>query len=445
MKLLAICVSLMLPAQTLWAQAGATRYRRRTDRSAEKKPAKEKKEKRRKEKTSEKEKAAEKPSEPGNRDSFTFTDDLKAVAFSAKGRFAAARGPDGGPDRIKIWDTQERKMHLVLDAGWSGTTETLAFSPDGDTIASGEGSEVSLWDLETGQRWRRFEDEAPSSGPIAFDPTTKFFSAVMGKRVLVWPLEQKRRQEENLLLSWPEGSQIRDLAFSPDGKKLAAIGFRSPRQTHGQIEILDPVAGGVIKTLQDADVGFFCGGFSRNGRVVFGAGVRPTPDGPRAELVFWSVKTWKTILRIPTGIEGEVLEAAFSPDGLSMAAVIGGHSGMPVFDLRNGKRIRTMPGVEVERSGGVSVSADGNLVMAGGHKTVKFWTAAQVFDTGRAAPARTKRSKPRVRRRRPPPRETAVVDPVGAEPAAGAPLGAPLGAGGEDEGPVDAGETQDNP
>ncbi|PCI32831.1 MAG: hypothetical protein COB53_12395, partial [Elusimicrobia bacterium] len=228
----------------------------------------------------------EKEVQKGSITQYTFTDDVKAVAFSPNGRFAAARGPDGETERIKIWDTRERVMHHVIEAGYSGTAETLAFSPDGDTIASGDGSDVSLWDLETGERWRRFEDESPSSGPVAFDPKTKYFAAVMGTRVLVWPLEQKRRKEENVSLTWPDSSQIRALSFSPDGRKLAAIGFRSPERTRGQIEILDPVKGTILKTLQDAEVGFLCGGFSRNGRVLVAAGLRPTPDGPRAELVF---------------------------------------------------------------------------------------------------------------------------------------------------------------
>ncbi|PIP84122.1 MAG: hypothetical protein COR54_05860, partial [Elusimicrobia bacterium CG22_combo_CG10-13_8_21_14_all_63_91] len=337
MKPLALAFAFSFAAQSAWGQAGVLRPFRSSGKSdsdkrerekEREKPEPEKKEKKPgKETKTEPSKAKdEKPPEPGDRDHFTFTDDVKAVAFSAEGRYAAARGPDGGPDRVKIWDTRERRMHLVLEAGWSGTPETLAVGPDGDTIASGDGSDIALWDMETGQPWRRFEDKAPSTGALAFDPKTKYFAGVMGTRVLIWPLEQKRRNDENAALSWPDSAEIRALSFSPDGKMLAAIGFRSPQRTRGQIDVLDPATGGVIKTLQDAEVGFFCGGFSRNGRVLVSAGVRPTPDGPRAELVFWSVSTWKVLLRIPTNINGEVFGTAFSPDGLSLVAVIGGHA-----------------------------------------------------------------------------------------------------------------------
>lgn len=415
MKHFALALASLFAAQAVWGQAGVLRpFKRPASKQSESRPEKKKETKKEREqeetkpgkesksekqapdakKERAKDKAPEaKAEEPGDRDHFTFTDDVKAVAFSSDGRYAAARGPDGGPDRIKIWDTRERKMKLVLDAGWSGTPETLAFGPDGDTIASGDGSDIALWDMETGQRWRRFEDKLPSSGALAFDPKTKYFAGVMGTRVLLWPLEQKRRNEENAILSWPDSAEIRALSFSPDGTMLAALGFRSPQRSRGQIDVLDPATGGVVKTLQDAEVGFFCGGFSRNGRVIVGAGVRPTPDGPRAEFVFWSVKTWNVILRIPTDIEGEVFGTAFSPDGLSLVAVIGGHDGMPVYDLRNGKLLRTVPGISVQRHGDVAVSADGKFVIASGHKEARFWAASAVFGGAAAAPAKKRRGR----------------------------------------------------
>lgn len=388
MKWFLLLLPLLPPAERAWAQAGAQMRRAgRADKEAS--AARPQKEKVEKSKAAAEKKPAAKPEQEASAETFTFTDDVKAVAFSPDGRFAAARGPDGGPDRIKIWDMRDKRMHLVLEAGWSGTADTLAFSPDGDTLASGEGSDVSFWDLETGSRWRRFEDRSPSSGPVAFSPDTKYFTAIMGTRLLIWPLEQKRRKEENAALSWPDASQLRALSFSPDSAKLAAIGFRSPQRTRGQVEVLNPADGSVLKTLQDAEVGFFCGGFSRNGMVLGAAGIRPTTEGPRAEFVFWRVSDWKMILRIRTEIKGEVLGMAFSPDGLFMAAVIGGYKGMPVFDLRTGKQIRSVPGVAVERRGAVAVSADGNQVMATGHKEVLFWTADAVF--GGRAPAPRKR------------------------------------------------------
>ena len=443
MKRFALPLILVFAANAAWAQRGANSWRRAGRTKSKSDSVAPKKTKRSKSKTLKEMAPEAAPVEKGSKEKYTFTDDAKAVAFSLDGRYAAARGPDGGPDRIKIWDTQEQKMLHVIEAGWSGTPETLAFSPDGDTLASGEGSDVSFWDLETGNRWRRFEDKSPSSGPLAFDPKTKFFAAVMGSRVLIWPLEQKRRKEENVALTWPDSAQIRALSFSPDGKKLAAIGFRSPRHTRGQIEILDPTEGGVIKTLQDAEVGFFCGEFSRNGRVLVAAGLRPTPEGPRAELVFWSVKTWKVIRRIRTNINGEVLSVAFSPDGLAMAAVIGGHSGMPVFDLRTGKLVRTIPGVEVERSGDVAVSPDGKLVTATAHKEIRFWTAAAVFGVSSPPKAKPRKKRRTSQRRRRKPRQASAptMQPMGGSPA---PSG-PMDPGSEDEGPVDSGETQDNP
>jgi WD40 repeat protein len=116
---------------------------------------------------------------------------------------------------------------------------SIAFSPNGQLLAfSDRDYIVSLWDVQTGQRLRRFEVRSRTTS-VAFSPTGQ----ILASGNAVWDVQT--------------GARLRELggdavAFSPDGQILALTSsFDQTRQNpfRDTIQLWDVQTGQQLSTL----------------------------------------------------------------------------------------------------------------------------------------------------------------------------------------------------
>jgi WD40 repeat protein len=153
---------------------------------------------------------------------------------------------------------------------------------------------------------------------------------------------------------------VRDIAFSPDGKRLTSA------EDDGSVIIWDLETGKSVKILKGSDDAVWAVAFSPDGKLIASGGWENNV------VRIWDVGSGKEVQRL-TGVRGIVSSLAFFADGKVVAT---GGDLVWLHDPITGAQKALLQG-HVAGSRAIAVSADGQvLASAGGAGDVKVWEIA---------------------------------------------------------------------
>jgi RNA polymerase sigma factor (sigma-70 family) len=276
---------------------------------------------------------------------------VNAVTFSPDGMLLAAGSSFA--DGVVLWDVKTGKLarELVVDKGrgaYSSTAQqSLAFAPDGQTLASACRNSIRLWNVATGKVEHLPSQHKRLIRSLAFAPGGSLLaSAGEDQAVFLW--DWKKRQALGSL-QVARVSGCGSLAFSPSGKILAvAPGF--PRGDDAVVQLWDPVAQTVLREIAGKDVSTHVTAVQslcfRSEQILIGGDqlgqVRvwdlSAPSGPGKKGLG---APHVPFLHQDLGHDAPIAAITCSSDG-TMAATAGSDGSVRVWQARTGKALRRL-------------------------------------------------------------------------------------------------------
>jgi len=227
---------------------------------------------------------------------------------------------------IRFWDANSKKILFDIQLSYLSDYE---FSPDGKIFASAGKKTIYFWDLYTQTSSKQF-DSPKDVYDIAFSPDGALIAAASANGVYVWNTNSGELISEfnDLKELQSPDSSTRQVAFSPQGNMLAAIGY--DKDSHKILFVWDLSNNNLLyKIVGDEDNNAFRGSgragllFSPGGSFIVTSGLKRL-NGEYIQ--FWDASSGQLVktLDYTVGFSSPYQSPfGFSPDGRLFAVADG--------------------------------------------------------------------------------------------------------------------------
>ncbi|MFC1604559.1 protein kinase [Planctomycetota bacterium] len=287
--------------------------------------------------------------------SLTHEAAVNSVAFSPDGKtLASASG-----NTVHLWDPDMQEQRYVM-VGHTEPVNCVSFSPDSKILASGSNDNtVILWDPTTGNKVHRLKGH---DNPIRFlvftrDGTTLFSGS--NDETIVWNVVTGNEIDSFKEGGSPGGSVE---ASSPDGKILAV-------KRYMYVDLRDVISGNITETLEGHTAWIRCAAFSPNSKIL-------ATGSNDSSVRLWDLAS-KRQLSILRG-HAAITSVAFSSDSKTLAASCEDRT-VRLWDTVTDQVI-TLKG-HASPITCVAFSPEGDILASGSNdKTVRLWNTTKMQD-----------------------------------------------------------------